>query len=167
MLFERAADGSFALPESYPEDALVAFGTHDVATFSGWMTEHDLAIKEALGINPGETRDERRRTFEALRLALGHQEADFHAVAEHLSYAPSRLLVVAMEDVLNVNEQVNLPGTIDEHPNWRGRLPISLEDFWQHVGLKRLAAMLETRGRSCKESQSLPSGASEYTDERR
>jgi len=27
-----------------------------------------------------------------------------------------------MEDVLGLAEQPNLPGTIDEHPNWRRRL---------------------------------------------
>ena len=34
---------------------------------------------------------------------------------------------MTLEDVLGVVEQVNVPGTIDEHPNWRRRLPVSLE----------------------------------------
>jgi 4-alpha-glucanotransferase len=34
-----------------------------------------------------------------------------------------------MEDVLEIAEQVNIPGTIDQHPNWLQKLPILLEDF--------------------------------------
>ena len=35
----------------------------------------------------------------------------------------SRLAIVPIEDVLALDEQPNLPGTINEHPNWRRRLP--------------------------------------------
>ena len=31
--------------------------------------------------------------------------------------------MVPIEDVLALDEQPNLPGTINEHPNWRRRLP--------------------------------------------
>ncbi|MNL81656.1 hypothetical protein D3C87_2088370 [compost metagenome] len=31
-----------------------------------------------------------------------------------------------MEDVAGVLDQPNLPGTIDTHPNWRQRLPLSI-----------------------------------------
>ena len=55
MLFERSGDGAFFPPESYRENALVSFGTHDLATFAGWRDQHDLAVKQALGMDPGET----------------------------------------------------------------------------------------------------------------
>ncbi len=44
-----------------------------------------------------------------------------------LARSPARLLVVQLEDVLGVREQVNLPGTTSEHPNWRRKLPLALE----------------------------------------
>jgi 4-alpha-glucanotransferase len=31
--------------------------------------------------------------------------------------------VLPIEDILGQEEQPNLPGTVDEHPNWRRRLP--------------------------------------------
>ncbi len=41
--------------------------------------------------------------------------------------APSRVMVVQMEDLLGLEDQANLPGTVNEHPNWRRKLPVTLE----------------------------------------
>ena len=30
-------------------------------------------------------------------------------------------------------ELLNLPGTVDEHPNWRRKSPVALEDLGQHA----------------------------------
>ena len=80
MLFERAPDGSFLPPEAYRENALVTFSTHDLATFAGWRSAHDLAVKRALGMDPGETDDERATAQAELRNALraaGETDIDF------------------------------------------------------------------------------------------
>ncbi len=60
---------------------------------------------------------------------------------------PSRLLVVAMEDVLGILDQPNIPGTVQEHPNWRRRLPVALEDIAQHQGLAALANIMTAADR--------------------
>jgi 4-alpha-glucanotransferase len=65
----------------------------------------------------------------------GLEAADFASVAKYLADTPSRLLVISMEDVLGMKNQVNLPGTINEHPNWRQRLPVLLEDLKNQAGL--------------------------------
>lgn len=145
MLFERGYDGRFMAPEGYRENALVSFGTHDLPTFAGWKDQHDLAVKEALGIDPGETRDQRCAAVDALRRALeerGLGEVGFGAVVRYLHEAPCRLLVVAIEDVLGVADQVNVPGTIDQHPNWRRRLPVTIEELRRRQELTRIAAEL-------------------------
>ena len=150
MLFERSGDGSFFPPESYRENALVSFGTHDVATFAGWSDQHDLAVKRALGIDPGETSEQRRGGLNALRHALrqhGLETADFGSVAKYLADTPSRLLVISMEDVLGIRDQVNLPGTTHEHPNWRHRLPVSLEDLKDQPALRSTADIMKSAGR--------------------
>ena len=150
MLFERSGSGAFFPPQSYRENALVSFGTHDVATFAGWRDQHDLAVKQALGMDPGETGEQRQGALDALRHAL-HQHglgtADFSAVARYLADTPSRLLVISMEDVLGVRDQVNLPGTTDEHPNWRRRLPLALEDLKNQAGLTATADIMRSAGR--------------------
>jgi 4-alpha-glucanotransferase len=152
MLFERSADGAFSPLESYRENALVVFSTHDLPTFAGWIERHDLAVKAALNIDPGETSAERDRAREALERSLrqrGIETTDFLAVMRYLAAAPSRLLVVSMEDALGAREQVNLPGTVDEHPNWRRRLSVDLEDLRQQLLLTGVAEVMRSAGRSC------------------
>jgi 4-alpha-glucanotransferase len=156
MLFERSAGGAFSPPESYRDDAVVLFSTHDLATFAGWMERHDLAVKTALDIDPGETGDQRDRAREALERCLrqrGIEATDFVAVMKYLADTPSRLLVVSMEDALGAREQVNVPGTVDEHPNWRRRLSVDLEDLRQQPLLTRVAEVMTAAGRSCSLSR--------------
>jgi len=151
MLFERSGSGAFFPPESYRENALVSFGTHDVATFAGWREHHDLAVKRALGMDAGETGEQRHGALDALRHALqqhGLDRADFASVARYLADTRSRLLVVSMEDVLGLRDQVNLPGTTHEHPNWRRRLPVALEELKNQPGLSATADIMRSAGRS-------------------
>jgi 4-alpha-glucanotransferase len=151
MMFEREHDGRFRAPEAYRADALATFNTHDLPTFAGWAAHHDLGVKRALGIDPGETDDSRSQARAALLQAVGlpgNAAPDFSSVASYLARAPSRLLVVAMEDVLGVVDQPNVPGTVHEHPNWRRRLPAVLEDIARDKGLAALAGIMTAAGRS-------------------
>jgi 4-alpha-glucanotransferase len=151
MLFERAEGGAFLPPDSYRENALVTFSTHDLATFAGWMTGHDLAVKRALAMDPGESDEQRAAARAALRSALsahGAPDIDFVAVARYLAQTPARLLVVAIEDALGIREQANVPATIDEHPNWRRRLPVHLEELKLQSGLTAVADAMAAAGRS-------------------
>jgi 4-alpha-glucanotransferase len=45
------------------------------------------------------------------------------AAPAHLGLAACALAILPVEDALGQAEQPNLPGTIDQHPNWRRRLP--------------------------------------------
>ena len=46
-----------------------------------------------------------------------------------LPNSPAQLVSVQLDDVFGEVEAQNLPGTINEHPNWRRRSPISVEEF--------------------------------------
>ena len=59
----------------------------------------------------------------------GIHSSDFAAVIGYLSRTPSRILSVALDDILGVVDQINVPGTVDEHANWRRRLPVSIDEF--------------------------------------
>jgi 4-alpha-glucanotransferase len=151
MLFERGPDGSFLPPQSYRENALVTFSTHDLATFAGWMRGHDLAVKRGLNMDPGETDEQRRAAQLALRRALpasGAADLDFPSVVRFLARTPARLVVVAVEDALGVCDQANIPATIDEHPNWRRRLPVLLEELELQAGLAAVAGAMAAAGRT-------------------
>jgi 4-alpha-glucanotransferase len=148
MLFERAADGGFISPDLYRENALVTFATHDLPTFPGWTSGHDIGVKRALGIDPGETDADRAIALDALHRAMawrGLPSVDYPSVTRFLAATPSRMLVVTMEDVLGLTEQVNVPGTVDEHPNWRRRLPVDLDECRDR--LAPTAAIMTETGR--------------------
>jgi 4-alpha-glucanotransferase len=134
----------------------VTFSTHDLATFTGWMCGHDLAVKRALNMDPGETDAQRAAAHRKLRsaLSLGAGAPDFPAVARFLAQTPARLLVIAIEDALGVRDQANIPATIDEHPNWRRRLPVQLEDLNLQVGLTAVAEVMASAGRGIRRTRS-------------
>jgi 4-alpha-glucanotransferase len=151
MLFERNGDGSFRSPEQYPAKALATFATHDLATFTGWSTNYDLHVKRMIDIDPGESEEERDRARAAMQAALARYREDddvFIAVARYLAVTPSRLVAVAAEDVWEVADQINVPGTVHEHPNWRRRLPVTIEQMRDDKRLRRIAAAFAQAGRT-------------------
>ena len=151
MMFERDGRGAFLAPAHYAERALVTFATHDLPTFTGWVTQHDLAVRAMIKIPAGETEKARRAAIAALRDALrahGMDELDYPSVVRFLAASPARLLAVALEDIVGEREQVNIPGTVDEHPNWRRKLSIDLEDLRQSSVLCDIARIADEGGRS-------------------
>ena len=76
-------------------------------------------------------------------------ELDFLSVTKFLARAPSRLLLVSLEDLYGVKEQVNLPGTLAQYPNWRQMLPVHLEQMRSGPVLPAIAAVMREAGRSC------------------
>jgi 4-alpha-glucanotransferase len=62
--------------------------------------------------------------------------------------SPSTLVLAAFGDAVGDLRQPNLPGTVDEYPNWRlpvadgtGR-PLGVEELLAHPGVRRLTALL-------------------------
>lgn len=165
LYFERAGDGSFLLPAQYPSMSQIAVGTHDLPTLRGYWRERDIELYAKLGLfaaDDGEraARQERAQTrltlLAALRaMGLWPRDDDpnasdeaagrlVEAVYSFLAGAPGRLLMVQPEDVLGMEEQVNLPGTVDEHPNWRQKLSTPHETFAVDPRTVTLARLLRT-----------------------
>jgi 4-alpha-glucanotransferase len=131
MMFERDDGGAFRNIDHYLTNALVTFNTHDLSTYAGWRSFGDLKTKRGLGIDPGETDDARWRALAMLDEVLRHHAIDrndLYSVSNFLARTKSRLLAISLEDLLGVVDQPNIPGTVDEHPNWRRRLPVPLEE---------------------------------------
>ncbi|HZM41997.1 MAG TPA: 4-alpha-glucanotransferase, partial [Acidimicrobiales bacterium] len=66
-------------------------------------------------------------------------------VAAHarLATAPSALVAATLEDALALRQRPNLPGTIEERPNWRLTLPVPLADVFTDPLLSRVAGALQ------------------------
>ncbi|MEO8079908.1 MAG: malto-oligosyltrehalose synthase, partial [Caldimonas sp.] len=165
LYFERGEGGEFKAPDTYPRDALVAVSTHDLATLAGWWHGRDLRLRLDLGLFPSREIYERQvidRAQERVRLLLALQHAGLlppgstvdrsgtqaftpalvEAIHAFVASAPSRVMIVQLEDALGVAEQANMPGTTHEHANWQRKLPQSLEQIATNERVRRLAARL-------------------------
>jgi (1->4)-alpha-D-glucan 1-alpha-D-glucosylmutase len=165
LYFEREHGGAFKAPESYPRKSLVAVSTHDLATLAGWWRGHDLDVRQALKLFPSQQMYEQQREERAhdrLRLlttlqqrgllpAEGHVDASgtqplapavSEAVHAYVAGTPAQLMMVQLEDALGVADQANLPGTVDEHPNWRRKLPLGLEAMAHNPRVSALCTRL-------------------------
>src|SRR5262249_6563945 len=78
----------------------------------------------------------------------GYSACDFPSVAGYLAASPARLLAVGLEDALEVCDQTNIPGTIDQHPNWRRKLPMELEHIRADPRLGEISRIPTERGRA-------------------
>ena len=57
---------------------------------------------------------------------------------------PATLVLLPIEDALGQAEQPNLPGTCDEHPNWRRRLPDAAARILDDPAPRRGSSSLDT-----------------------
>jgi 4-alpha-glucanotransferase len=151
MQFERDWNGRFHPPQCYEERALVTFATHDLPTFASWWSGHDLEVRRSIGHDPGETAEQREAGRIALRQALGGEaswnDGDFAAIARFIAATPSHLVAVSLEDIAGAIEQPNVPGSTDEYPNWRTRLPLAIEELASDRRLADIAAAMHSAGR--------------------
>jgi 4-alpha-glucanotransferase len=160
VIFEYAEAGGFNGPEDYPKLALSTVGSHDLATLRGWWEGHDIGLKEQHGLYPGadEARNQtdlRSRDKQSLLDALnaaglelptGYSvESDYdgalsRAVHTFLARTRSGIAMVQIDDLTDEPVQVNLPATTDQHPNWRRKQSLALEEL---NGNQRVVALAQ------------------------
>jgi 4-alpha-glucanotransferase len=160
LFFERDMDRSFRLPASYERDALACISTHDLPTLRGWWEGHDIDDRERIGLDAPHVAQgarEQRSHDRVLMLAAlsasgllpdglgpaarGEQPAPGElsrelavALSRFLAVTPCRLVALQLEDLAEMKERANLPGTVDEYPNWRRKLPVNLDVLCQSPG---------------------------------
>jgi 4-alpha-glucanotransferase len=108
--------------------------------------------------DPEKEKDERHkerrslwRAFRRTGAAVGERPAPttpslvVDAAVKFVAATPSKLTLLPLEDALALEEQPNLPGTIDEHPNWRRRYPGQAKDLLQSPAVRQRIAPLARR----------------------
>jgi len=153
LWFERDAKGDFLPPRQWDPRAAALSTTHDLPTLAGWWSGCDLGWRRKLGLDAKpdkaerERRSDRKKLWRMLRQAgcakgpVPDKTAGFiDAALCALAASPGPLKLVAIEDLLGERQQPNIPGTIDEHPNWRRRL--KTETPFASAAPRRRAAML-------------------------
>jgi 4-alpha-glucanotransferase len=56
--------------------------------------------------------------------------------------------MVSLEDLIALRDQINVPGTTKEYPNWRRRLRVYLEELAAQPLVRRVADVMRVAGRS-------------------
>jgi 4-alpha-glucanotransferase len=158
VLWFQTDDDGFVPPARWREKALASVTTHDLPTAAGFLAEEQVRVRDELGqlgVPVEEERASVRREKEALHAMLDaagllEEHGGDVVLAMHaaLAASPCRLVLAAFGDAVGDLRQPNLPGTVEEYPNWRlpvtdgaGR-PLGLEELLDSAGLRRLATLL-------------------------
>lgn len=172
LYFEKAGD-RYRRPSEYPANALACISTHDLATLWGYWDGVDIDLKEELGQYPHATAAEEERTarihdryllLKALAaeglLPAGRDPNNVDGMAmdaplaaalhTYLARSPAQILLVQIDDLMQENEQINLPGTVDERPNWRRKLSKQVEELPSLATLAAMKPALEARRQPAK-----------------
>jgi 4-alpha-glucanotransferase len=157
LWFER--DGMrFKAPGEWRDDAVAMTTTHDLPTVAGWWSGADLELRRTLGTaSDSEIADrpkERAALWQAFREAdavagdaPGPTDPDpvVDAAIGFVASAPGPLAIVPLEDIVGATEQPNLPGTIDQHPNWRRRFKLPADRILREPAAERRLRRLDGR----------------------
>jgi len=140
MWFERH-DERFTSPRDWTKGAVAMTSTHDLPTTAGWWSGRDLEWRGRVGSLGDEANQrheaelrvrDRAALWDTMRdsgagdngqPAPDQADRIADAAARHVGGAACEMVVLPIEDALALPEQPNLPGTLDQHPNWRRRLP--------------------------------------------
>jgi 4-alpha-glucanotransferase len=156
LIFEKDEQG-FVSSEAYPHLSLSVASSHDLPTLRGWWREADLDTKESLGLFPtpalhdearmqrGNDRSDllqRLRSENLFKSESPEEDALCDAAHTFLGKTTSLLTLVQLDDLTNEREQVNIPGTTDQVPNWRRKYSLSLEDLADRTDVQDLAAFI-------------------------
>lgn len=153
-------------PERWRADCLATLTTHDLPSTDAWLDGDQVRLHDGLGLltQPAEqARAEAAREREGWLTELrrvgvldadqadadapGDERTRPESLALHrfLARTPAKLLGVWLPDTVGDRRPQNLPGTLDEYPNWRlpvagpdGR-PLPLEELTEHPGPRAVA----------------------------
>jgi 4-alpha-glucanotransferase len=119
-----------------PEGTVGATGTHDQATIAGTLTGSDQREMVRMGKAFDAAEIERTRDELCQQAGIDPSQsigpdgirAAVLAQYQALAGCPSRVVLATLDDAAGVAERPNMPGTVDEYPNWRISLPAPVEE---------------------------------------
>ena len=174
FFFETSKDdGGFISPKHYAEQSMAALCTHDMPTLRGFWHCDDLKMGREIGLYPDEQQLEglfedrlkcKQGILDSVRWhgylpeGIGH-DAQYvpmdsylsEALQLHVAAGESALLSVQLEDWLEMDQPVNIPGTVDEYPNWRRKLSMNLDEIFSREDVNRISKRLtEVRAKASK-----------------
>ncbi|MCR8547271.1 4-alpha-glucanotransferase [Salipiger sp. P9] len=157
MCFEHSGDPPwYRAPQDYPEGVIASFSSHDLPTWKGWRAGREITLRRDIGITPPEHVDGmlswRGREVDGFDGATSPYRDGFapeapEAMAALLAATAARMVALQVEDVLGLENQPNMPGTVSEYPNWRQRLPLGVAEITALPVLANAARIMKRAGR--------------------
>lgn len=157
MCFEHTGDPPwYKAPQEYDEGVIASFSSHDLPTWKGWREGREIALRRDMGIIPAEHTEGmfgfRGREVEGMDGATapyrnGHAPESPEAMAALLAETASCMVALQVEDMLEMESQPNMPGTVWEYPNWRQRLPAGVDEIAASPVLANAARIMKRAGR--------------------
>jgi 4-alpha-glucanotransferase len=164
LWFERRADGSPRRPGGWRRGCLATVGTHDMPPAAAFLSGEQVTIRSELGLLTRPEAQERAAAQaelagwlamlagEGLLPGSGEPSAMEFTAALYafLTQTPAVLIGVSLADAAGERRPQNMPGTVDEYPNWRVPLgdadgkPLLLEDLPAHEGVRAVAAAVSS-----------------------
>ncbi|MDR0436560.1 MAG: 4-alpha-glucanotransferase [Propionibacteriaceae bacterium] len=140
----------------FPELGVGTSSTHDQVTVAGLITGSDVDDLHRIGKGADFTQiaNTRRGLAELARIdpekpVADITDDDIHAavVARYrlLAAAPSRVVLVTLEDAAMVRERPNMPGTTGVYPNWCLALPRRVDEVMRSPLARALVEVMGTR----------------------
>jgi (1->4)-alpha-D-glucan 1-alpha-D-glucosylmutase len=162
LFFEKDwQQNTFKSPSEYPQHALCTSGSHDLPTMKAYWQGLDLDLRDELNLYPSDDvkhqhRHARGHDIHAIKQALNHEQliSDedlqddsktelspqmFQAIQCFLARSQSLLMMVQLEDIFLQTNQLNVPGTVNEYPNWRHKISVELENWIEGGEIENLA----------------------------
>lgn len=161
---DESAPGEPLLPAArWPSRAAASLSTHDLPTAAGFLRGEHVRVRADLGLLDDVPAEEARAEDERAEWVALLQSEGFLPVddvfseteivaAMHrlLAATPSRLALISPYDVLGEVRQPNLPGTVDEYPNWRLPLPMTLEELQGDPRVAVVTSVFRDRARAIR-----------------
>ncbi|WP_299472531.1 4-alpha-glucanotransferase [uncultured Roseibium sp.] len=149
LQYEKEWDGSFRDPSHLRAHNLACFATHDTPTLHGFCVGRDIDWWRKLGWIDDESaahsREERKKNVAEL---VPEDRAPGPAIHGRLAHSPAVMASVQLDDILGEEEAQNLPGTIDEHSNWRRIYRVAVDTLGESPALYETADLMRTAGRA-------------------
>lgn len=169
LYFEQGNIDQYRSPKAWPRQSIASATTHDLPTLRGFWNAGDLLLGERLGLYPDKLvldklYQDRIRQKQALLNAL-HQYGCLpkstgkkaslmkmtptlnRGLQRFIADSSSALLGLQLEDWLDMEKPVNVPGTNEQYPNWRRKLTMTLEAMFADQRINRLIKNIDQRRR--------------------
>ena len=162
--FEKISDVQFKHPSEYMPMSLAMITNHDVPTLCSWWETSDLYLRKSLDllekhIEFSHLLEDRRREKQSLLQLLDMENLlppgwtadsvdntmDFSLVRSIvllMAKTSAKLLVLQLEDLMQMDAPVNVPGTYNQYPNWKRKLAQTTSTLFAAADVQTLLSEL-------------------------